>query len=247
MPTACAAIPIRPPSSVAIATGSRGSPRRAAGRAGTSASIARSAVDDELRPSFSSSRVTSTCAASSTNAETPRAPACSGSVRAKSRNVPANAPFVIHCFVPVIRQPSSVALRRRDERAGVRARRRARSARTRRSSRRARAAARSARAARRCRTRAAAACTRACAPRPSPRRPRRRARAPRARGCTRGSPRRRRRRSSGTQTPISPSSASRPSSSRGKRVRAVPLRRVRRDLGRRRTRARAPGSRAAPA
>src|SRR5437868_13256309 len=28
------------------------------------------------------------------------------SVRAKTRNVPANAPFVIHCFVPLIRQPS---------------------------------------------------------------------------------------------------------------------------------------------
>ena len=42
---------------------------------GTSASTARSDVDDEFSPSFSSSRVTSTCAASSTNADTPREPA----------------------------------------------------------------------------------------------------------------------------------------------------------------------------
>jgi hypothetical protein len=48
--------------------------RRAADRP-DDASIARSAVDDELSPSFSSSRVTVTWSASSMNAETPRAPA----------------------------------------------------------------------------------------------------------------------------------------------------------------------------
>ena len=66
-------------------------------------------MQDELSPSFSSSRVMRTCSASSTNAETPRAPAVSGSVRAKSRNVEACAPFVIHCFVPMMRQPSPSA------------------------------------------------------------------------------------------------------------------------------------------
>ena len=47
-----------------------------------------------------------TCSASRTKALTPPAPGVSGSVRAKSRNVPAYRPFVIHCFAPVIRQPS---------------------------------------------------------------------------------------------------------------------------------------------
>ena len=66
----------------------------------------RSTVDDELRPSFSSSRVTSTWSPSRTNAETPAAPGFAASVRAKSRIVPPKPPFVIHCFVPVIVQPS---------------------------------------------------------------------------------------------------------------------------------------------
>ena len=43
------------------------------------------------------------------NAETPFAPGVSGSVRAKSSTVPAKPPFVIHCFEPVIDQPSPVA------------------------------------------------------------------------------------------------------------------------------------------
>jgi len=42
-------------------------------------------------------------------AETPFAPGVSGSVRAKSRTVPAKLPFVIHCFVPEMDQPSPAA------------------------------------------------------------------------------------------------------------------------------------------
>ena len=81
--------------------GSRAPPRAAGDRAPTRASsIARSEVVDELRPSFSSSRVTRTCSASRTKHETPRAPAVAGSVRANSTNVPARDPFVIHCFEP---------------------------------------------------------------------------------------------------------------------------------------------------
>jgi hypothetical protein len=45
-------------------------------------------VTDELRPSFSSSRVTRTWSASRMNALTPRAPAVLRSVRANVRNVP---------------------------------------------------------------------------------------------------------------------------------------------------------------
>ena len=44
------------------------------------------------------------------NALTPRAPGVSGSVRAKSRNVPACSAVEMHCFVPVMRQPSPFAL-----------------------------------------------------------------------------------------------------------------------------------------
>ena len=40
---------------------------------------------------------------------TPRGPSVDGSVRAKRRNVSAWLPFVIHCFEPVIRQPSPSA------------------------------------------------------------------------------------------------------------------------------------------
>ena len=64
---------------------------------------------DELSPSFSSSRVIRTCSASRMNALTPAAPGVSGSVRAKRMNVPAKRPFVIHCFAPVMRQPSPSA------------------------------------------------------------------------------------------------------------------------------------------
>ena len=81
-----------------------------------------SAVEDELSPSFSSSRVTSTSLPSTRNALTPRAPAVAASVRAKTRNVPAWLPFVIHCFEPLSRQPSPSAHGRRAQRAGVRPR-----------------------------------------------------------------------------------------------------------------------------
>ena len=64
-------------------------------------------MTEELSPSFSSVRVTSTCSRSSTNAEIPRAPSVVWSVRAKSRIVPACSAVEIHCFVPVIRQPPS--------------------------------------------------------------------------------------------------------------------------------------------
>ena len=63
-----------------------------------------------------------TCDASSTNAETPRAPAVAGSVRAKRRNVPARDPFVIHCFEPVDPPAVAVRLGRRPQRARVRPR-----------------------------------------------------------------------------------------------------------------------------
>ena len=66
-------------------------------------------MEDELSPSFSSSRVTSTCSRPSTNADTPRAPPVDGSVRAKRTNVPAKLPFVHHCLAPVRRQPSPSA------------------------------------------------------------------------------------------------------------------------------------------
>ena len=65
-----------------------------------------SAVEDELSPSFSSSRVTSTCSRSRMNAETPRAPSVSGSVRAKKTNVPACSPVEMNCFEPEMRHPS---------------------------------------------------------------------------------------------------------------------------------------------
>ena len=57
-------------------------------------SICWSAVDEECSPSFSSSRVTSTCSGPSRKAETPRAPAVSRSVRANRRKVEAWLPFV---------------------------------------------------------------------------------------------------------------------------------------------------------
>src|SRR2546421_237095 len=74
MPTACAAIAIRPPSSVAIATW-KPFPSSCSNRSpSTSASTEIEFVVDELRPSFSSRPVTRTCSASRTNAEMPRAP-----------------------------------------------------------------------------------------------------------------------------------------------------------------------------
>src|SRR6185437_13777571 len=108
MPSACAAMPMRPPSSVPIATRKpRFSSWSSRSRPTCAPSTTRSFVTEELSPSFSSSRVTRTCSASRMNALTPRAPAVSGSVRANKRNVPACRPLVIHCFAPVIFQPPS--------------------------------------------------------------------------------------------------------------------------------------------
>ena len=90
IPTACAAIPMRPPSRVDIATANpRFSSPSSRSRPTTAPSTTRSTVEDELSPSFSSSRVTRTWSSSSTKADTPRAPVTSTSVRAKRRNVPA--------------------------------------------------------------------------------------------------------------------------------------------------------------
>ena len=75
-----------------------------------------------MRPSFSSSRVTSTSLPSTRNALTPRVPAVDASVRAKTRNVPAWLPFVIHCFEPLSLQPSPSAHSRRAQRSRVRPR-----------------------------------------------------------------------------------------------------------------------------
>ena len=80
-----------------------GSPSRSPGVS----SNARSAVEEELRPIFSSSRVTAkpSAPARTTNALIPRS-----SSRANTRKVAACEPLVIHCFVPVIR-PSTARLR----------------------------------------------------------------------------------------------------------------------------------------
>ncbi len=64
-------------------------------------------VTDELRPSFSSVRVTSIWSLSTMNAEMPRPLFEAASVRAKNRIVPPNAAFVIHCLPPVTCQPPS--------------------------------------------------------------------------------------------------------------------------------------------
>ena len=112
-----------------------------------------------------------------------------------------------------------------------RSRPRARSARTRRSSRRARAAARTRSAARRCRTRGSAACTAlVCTATVTP--------TPASARESSSSTRMYERKSapappysSGTQTPISPSSASFAKSSRGKRCSRSQCGRVRLDLG----------------
>ncbi len=79
-----------------------GSPSRSPGVS----SNARSAVEEEFSPSFSSSRVTAnpSAPARTTNAEIPR------SSRANTRKVAACEPLVIHCFVPVMR-PSTARLR----------------------------------------------------------------------------------------------------------------------------------------
>ena len=114
-------MPMRPPSSVCIATRKPlPSSWRSRSRPTSAPSITRSFVTDELRPSFSSSRVMRTWSASRMNALTPRA--------AERRQDPCarragtcrrSAPFVIHCFAPVMRQPSPSALGARLQRARV--------------------------------------------------------------------------------------------------------------------------------
>ena len=105
MPTACAAMPMRPPSSVrsAIDMPLPGSPRRSAGVS----SNVRSAVEDEFRPIFSSSRVTAKPSAPRAHEE--RARARPSSSRAKTWWT-RKEPFVIHCLAPVIR-PSVARVR----------------------------------------------------------------------------------------------------------------------------------------
>ena len=149
MPVAWAAMPMRPPSSVESAMRM---PR--AGLAeplGRRVLEGRSAVDEEFRPSLSSSRVAREArraAAHDEGAECRLRPS-----RAKTMNVWACEPLVIHCFVPVMR-PSRGA---RAQRAGVGARARTRSARRRRARGPGPAAAPAARPARRCRGRGSAA------------------------------------------------------------------------------------------
>ncbi len=157
MPTACAAIPIRPPSSVAIATW-KPLPSSCRSRSvSTCVSTAIELVVEELSPSFSSRPVTRIWSASRMKAEMPREPGVSGSVRAKNRNVPAYSAVedellrAQRCASRRPRAPPTCAASRHQNRL------RPRSARTRRSARRAQAAARIARAARRCRSAAAAA------------------------------------------------------------------------------------------
>ena len=104
-------MPMRPPSSVAIATlKPRFSSCRSRSRPTNASSKRMSAVDDELRPSFSSSRVTSTSLPSTRKALIAARAVARGSVRAKTRNVPAWLPFVIHCFAPL--EPPAVVRRR---------------------------------------------------------------------------------------------------------------------------------------
>ena len=98
-------MPMRPPSSVASAI--RMPPPGAPSSSPGVSSNDRSAVEEEFRPIFSSSRVTAKPGAPerTTSAVGP----CSAS-RAKTRNVAACEPLVIHCLAPVIR-PSATRLR----------------------------------------------------------------------------------------------------------------------------------------
>src|SRR5439155_814968 len=85
---------------------------RSRSRPTSAPSITRSTVEDELSPSFSSSRVARTCSPSRMKAETPPAPGVSGSVRANSTIVPPWPPVVIHCFAPeIVEQPQLRQLR----------------------------------------------------------------------------------------------------------------------------------------
>ena len=105
MPTAWAAIPIRPASSVERAM-------RMPGAASPSSSPgvrsrARSAVEDEFRPIFSSSRVARKPVAPRRTTKADGRPPAAAS-RAKTTKTWACEPLVIHCLLPVI-SPSSAA------------------------------------------------------------------------------------------------------------------------------------------
>ena len=82
-------------------------PARRAARPGVSSKL-RSAVEEEFRPSFSSSRVTRE--ARPRRGARRRPTARSGS-RAKTRKLWACEPLVIHCLVPVMRASSSARVR----------------------------------------------------------------------------------------------------------------------------------------
>ena len=192
---------MRPPSSVrsAIDIPLPGSPSRSAGVSSNDEVGGRGRVQPELL------LLARDREAVGARAHDERADAARPS-RAKTRNVEACEPLVIHCLAPVSRpsaQRVRIALASEPEPASVSANAPSSSP------------AASAGDATPSRGRAAAACTRSCAPRRSRRRPRRRARAPRARARRRGSRRPRRRARPARTTPISPSSPSSANSSRG--------------------------------
>ena len=211
--------------------------RRSRGRSST----------DELRPSFSSSRVISTSVARRGRTPRRRAPTSSpGRCARRARNVPAERGV----RDPLLRArdaPAAVDPLGARERARRRpSRRRARSARSADRARRARAAARTARAAPRSRTASsgsvqAEVCTATVTPTPASARDSSSSTSTYERKSAPAPPY-----SSGTQTPSSPSSASVPSSCARESVRPIPLGGVRLDLGARRNRGRATGSHAAP-
>ena len=182
-PTAWAAMPMRPPSRVWRAM-RMPAPFTPSSSAGVSSKL-RSAVEEEFRPIFSSSRVTAKPVGAAAHDE---ADARSGS-RAKTRKLCACEPLVIHCLVPVMlpSTPRASASHRRPSPSPTRSARRPRARVP------APAAGPSGRPARACRGSAAAACPRSCGPRRSPPPRRRRARAPRARARRTGSRRPRRR------------------------------------------------------
>ena len=238
IPTACAAIPMRPPSSVASAIripcagraeqlAGRVLEREVGGRGGVQAELLLLAHDREARRA---------------GAHDDKRPGRCPASRAKTSNVAACEPLVIHCLAPVMPAVRDAAAHR----AGVRAGARTRSARTLRSPRPPPAAGRAARPARACRARAAAACTRSCARRPSRRRRRPRAPAPRARARRRGS-RRPRRRAPPARRPPSGRAAELAEQLARERVLAVPAGRLRARSARPRSAPPGRGSRAARA
>ncbi len=105
MPTACAAIPMRPPSSVVIAILKPSPSRPSRFSSGTRTSVRKiSTVPEALTPSLTWCRERSKpgVEASTRNAEIPRA-FFAGSVIAKSRQTSASCPQVMNTFCPEIR------------------------------------------------------------------------------------------------------------------------------------------------